>query len=397
MDLNNTKFFNNTIIKFILIFTTICTSGHVIQTLNFSYQIWVYLSAIIVCIPVFNEYSNKKLNVCNSALLIFSVMIFSTMIVNLGSGRYTYILMLFTIFVAYGITYIYGFEKIIPVYLNIMTVVSAISLLGHFFANNTAMLEFLPSVENINGVEYKTAYIFSYIAELPERNCGMFWEPGLFATHLAFSFVLEIVFKSNRTSFIRILLFTAAMITTNSSAGFVLLILCWGLILVKERKASPTKPFWQIMSIIAFVLLIMVVLNMDSIIENSSLANNEYVAKLLSENVEEQSRIKAISHNLSQFARNPLFGIGFTEAWANIKHVADTSTTTFLLSVFGFLGGFYTIFWIYGIFKMRDINIFTKILLVSIIMSIINKEPHQTILFTWVLMFCFLKKAQSSN
>ena len=37
--------------------------------------------------------------------------------------------------------------------------------------------------------------VFNYIKKIPERNCGMFWEPGLFATHLAIATVFELMTK----------------------------------------------------------------------------------------------------------------------------------------------------------------------------------------------------------
>ena len=72
--------------------------------------------------------------------------------------------------------------------------------------------------------------------------------------------------------------------------------------------------------------------------------------------------------------------------------VANTSTSTFLLSVFGLPALSYTVMWIYAALKLPRVNLFSKIVVLVIVLVVINKEPHDQIMFTWCLLFCLLKQ-----
>ena len=72
---------------------------------------------------------------------------------------------------------------------------------------------------------------------------------------------------------------------------------------------------------------------------NTPLRNNSYFAKLLSDNVKESTRYLAIWHNLTIFFDHILFGAGVNYVNQNMLYVADTSTVTYMMSVFGLLGG----------------------------------------------------------
>lgn len=285
----------------------------------------------------------------------------------------------------YGIVQTYSFRQIIKCYQRIMTVVAVVALVGYFLANNTKVLEILPSVSNTNNIEYKASIIFSFMPSNIDRNCGMFWEPGLLATHLTIATVFEIMCYT-KPRLIRLALFSVCLFTANSSAGFALWFLCLLLLFVKNANISKNK-FAGIFSMIVMLAGIAVIVNFDNILIETGLAENQYFQKLSSGSITDSSRMKALEHNLKSFLSAPFFGVGVTQAYANMEHVADTSTSTYLLSVFGLLGSLYTICWCYGIFKNVHANIFVKVLLLAIALIIVNKEPHHQILFTWCILF----------
>ena len=132
-------------------------------------------------------------------------------------------------------------------------------------------------------------------------------------------------------------------------------------------------------------------INFEQILLNTGLIENEFLRKLMAENIADSSRIKAIEHNLKSFMSDPIFGVGISNAQRNMRHVADTSTSTYLLSIFGLLGGLYTVCWIYGILKNVKKNLFVKILLLTIALIIVNKEPHHQILSSWCILFYLIK------
>lgn len=136
---------------------------------------------------------------------------------------------------------------------------------------------------------------------------------------------------------------------------------------------------------------VLFIFNYSTIMEITGLADNEVISRLSIEEVKEESRIYAVAHNIEKFSKSPIFGIGVEEAVENIEYVADTSTSTYLLSIFGIFGGLYTLYWIVGILGIKNKNLMIKIMILIVALLILNKEPHQNILITWCFMFWGLK------
>ena len=385
------KFYNNKIIIIFVAITMIFCSGHAWYTVRPSVFGLIYPLLLIFIIPVYNKFA-KPINLHMAALLTMLLMIFSTFITGFGASLSYYLPIFCTIICAFGITLNYSFEKFVDIYLKVMTVVTVIGVIGYYLVMFTPLLQFLPEFTNVNDVVYKMGFIYNYIVEVPDRNCAMFWEPGLFATYLIISIVFESIFKKGKTNILRIVIFSIGIITANSSAGFLLLFLSlWMLATKKQSAGTISFSYKMVFSTVFFMAGLVVLINFEDIITSTSLADNEYFNKLLLDNVAESSRNKAILHNLEIFASAPIFGAGAAAVFNNIEHVADTSTSTFILSMFGIMGAFYTVFWLWGIFRQREINLITKLILATIIIIIINKEPHLQMLFTWCLFFYLLK------
>lgn len=340
--------------------------------------------AILPIMLFFRREKNGKLLL---ALLLISIMILISMISHSEFYSRAYWRLLAVVIIVSYLIEKYGFRNIVKVYLDIMFFVSIISLIGYLLLNFTSLLNNLPSVTNINGVEYGVGIIFNYIKALPERNCGIFWEPGIFASYLALAIAFESIINSNSISWFRILVFVVSIITTTSSAGYVLLIFSLGIVLLRGRKLSGYK---KLLAIIVVIAIAIVAFNIDNIILNTSLAQNKYLIKLTSDRMNQSSRITSIYHNLSIFRKRVLFGAGINSVLNQMSSWADISTSTYMLSIFGVMGSLYTLFIIYGIFSQKNINIFVKLFFFFILISIVNKEPHINIMFTWIIILGML-------
>ena len=383
------------IFNIFLFLALIFTSGHAFQTIYERLSYIVYFGAIIFVGICFINI-RKKINAKNLFLLMsFVIPPLFTMILD-GSNVYYYLIIVSGILFAYGITTTIPFYRVVDIYLKLMTVVSAIALIGYILYNYTDFLDFLPRLYNSNGKEYAIGFVFNVLTRDSDRNCGMFWEPGLFATALSIAMVFEILFKQ-KISKLRIILFVLCFVTANSSAGFVLCFLCLSLPLLKNidlKKNSLIKNIFYIIILFAFVFALF---NADTIIMNTPLKDNEYFAKLLSDNVKESTRYLAIWHNLTIFSKHPLFGAGVNYVNQNMLYVADTSTVTYMMSVFGLLGIWYAFNWCVGIMKIKKINILTKLVLILVIMIILNKEPHLRLTFSWCLLFYLNIETYNNN
>ena len=104
--------------------------------------------------------------------------------------------------------------------------------------------------------------------------------------------------------------------------------------------------------------------------------------------------MNAIFHNLHIFCKAPVTGVGVATTYTLAVDYSDTSTSTFFLSVFGWMGGLITLFWMVALTKFKKLNIYSRILLYTIVLSILNKEPHANFLFTWVVLYLLLQKSK---
>ena len=349
---------NHKIVNIFFCLFIVLFSGHAFQTTALASKYLFVGVGIIAFIFISNSFFKKALTTLEICVLLFFLMIICTFLTELGKSAIIYLTYISHIVIAYLAVTRFSFDKIVEIFLKIMMCVTIISLIGYFLVNNTNILSNLPSIYNTNDVEYKTAIIFNYIPAVSDRNCGMFWEPGIFATYLSISLIFELVFKRGKTSFFRIIIFSLGIITANSSAGFALLPLCLLLILTKKHKNKNLNLFFNLLTVILIFVIIFAYFNLESLLQNSPLANNEYVQKLLLENMESQSRVQALEHNMNIFFDFPIFGAGISYVSEHMQFVADTSTTTYLLSAFGILGALYTIFWAYGIFRQKNLNFF---------------------------------------
>ena len=380
--------------KFIIITLTliiIVSSGHVFQTIFPQMQYLSVLSSLILIIPVLNSISKKKVDICLASFLIFCMMFLVTCVSNFDPNRMYYILNICILITAYGMSYIYSFDGMVNYYIKIMSFVTIIGLIGYFLINNTVILNVLPRITSTNNFEYYVGGIFNSIVMYPTRNCGMFWEPGLFATYLTIALVFEIIYREEKTSVFRVVIFCVGILTAHSSAGYVLLILVVMLMVTKNSKAEK-KGIMYIVNLVFFILMLVCLMNYESIILHTPLADSEYIQKLMPENFMDSTRVLALNHNLKIFFQNPIFGVGITSFYSQSRYVSDTSTSTFFLSVYGIIGIIYTVLWIYAICSDKKLNIYSKMIVIAIIFSILNKEPHSGILFTWCLLFWLLQR-----
>ena len=357
-------------------------SGSPYTTINTEISTLTIVLALVV-LPYVLLLKRMKMKGTITSLSLIFIMIVIPMIWHSEIQSRTYWRVLATAIIAFYLLEKYGLDNIINIYLKAMVVISIASLIGYILLNCTPLLNNLPTAKNINGVEYGIGILFNYIKVYPERNCGVFWEPGIFASYLSLAIVFESITKSKSISWCRILLFVISIITTTSSAGYVLLVFAIGIVLLRESQLSGYK---KILAICIIIIIGVLALNIDNIILDTSLSNNAYLIKLTSERMKGSSRITAIFHNLRIFGKNPIFGAGINNVLSQMSSWADISTTTYMLSIFGVFGLLYTLFIIYGIFSQKQINIFVKILFLFVLFAIVNKEPHINIMFTWIII-----------
>lgn len=331
------------------------------------------------------------------ACICFVLMIVFSMICNRQGDTRRYLNYVFSCLVAYAISKNISARTFYDCFSKAMVWITAISLVGYYLVNYTTLLSGLPRMTNSNESEYTVGYIFNYITRMPERNCGIFWEPGVFASFLCTAMLYEILFSSQKIRVLRIVLYSVGIYTANSSAGFALWAVCMISLLTKRKNIQEVLNIHSILSAIVFGCALFAIANVDSIISMTIFKNNPYLAKLSSEHIASSERGFAFTHNIGIFAEHPLFGAGFKITDSMMQHYADTSTTTYFMSLFGIMGVSYTVFWIIAVLRQKKLNLYSKILVLIVILSIINKEPHGLILFTWCTLFYLLSTERNKD
>ena len=365
-------------------------SGFMLSTTNSIGIILDMFFAMIFLIPVMYNLFNVRLRFVQYSLILTIVFTLITFIIYRFNPVGAYFGIIFKSIVAMGIVLTYNFRSVVYFFKKYLSVIAIVSLIGHYFIVTNIIPVDMKIIYNINEVPYNVSFPFFSLVWLPEKNIGIFWEPGLFASFLILGLVLEISFKSNeKISYFRIFLFIFTIFTTKSSAGYGLLLFVLLLYLIEIVNSTKKKYKYIIYLFLVFPVILIIIfyplffniLNFEQI---------DILSKLMPEELINQSRYLSIKHNISVFLTMPIFGVGFSNASNLMRHVADTSSTTFLISVFGVPGSLYTIMWIYGIIKNPLLKKNISIIIFLIILLIINKEPHYIILFTWILLYYFI-------
>ena len=290
-------------------------------------------------------------------------------------------------------------EKISELFVNVMLILSIISLL--FMLITVFYGEFTPisivSTEN-SKVKYYNYLIFfkpNLLTNLIFRNQGVFWEPGLYASYLLIAMMLEINFSRNIKIW-KIIILIITLFTTLSTAGILMLSL---IILLYVERFIKKKYMYYLFVLAVMTIVIIGYFFKDNIIQYLVEFNPRLFFKLLSNETTKMTRLYAPLLNLFIFLENPIFGAGYigaTEIFQleKMKYYIDSQTSTnfYMLAALGTFGVLYTVWWLKSIFMNKSFSIITKIGIFLLIFIILNKEPHNELLLTWVILFLLIKK-----
>lgn len=378
----------------LFIIIVLLTSGSGIQVL---YPLFVSQIAIItaaVCTAAVILY--KKYNRLLYLVALYVLVYFASMFMNFDLSRFsTYLILASLIVISYYISTIYDLDDFVGTYINTIFAFTVVSLVFYFIVNSNPSLVHALRKTSVNSYfRYNTIFIFNWIEGLDQRNCGPFWEPGIFASHLILAMNFELLF--GRKSKIKLFIFALALLTCNSSAGFFLsaIVIAELFLQTSSFNDSISKRIWRLLII---VILMLVIINLDFILETTGLINNEYMTKLTTERINENTRVLSIGFNISRFVQSPLLGNGLTASVANSQVMTpDTTTTFYLLNLLGISGIFYTIFLGRGILKTKNISLSHRLCLLVTLLIIINKEPHYEFSIVWCLILILNKYSVDS-
>lgn len=273
---------------------------------------------------------------------------------NNGYNEVTYLGLLMKVYIAYFCRELCR-EHFFRYFVNIIYVLACISL--PLYIIQLINFDFLYHLNNIGSVEAEFqpisySYIFVTVPIHEFRNCGFMWEPGAFAAVMTLTMYINIFKESENFFSKRNLVFLIAILTTQSTMGFLSLLIHGGLVFYESF--SENKTIRQLAVVIVPILLavfIYLFISIDflskKIFDQINSVDEElaFVEKGSKENFTvATTRLTSLLIDMESMKKDPLLGLGvdmFTVG-KNKRPVGETTVTSCGLSIlavrFGFLG-----------------------------------------------------------
>ncbi len=345
--------------------------------------------AVLFILPFFNSIIHVRGRI-PIYLFFYIIMFLISLIANPHNYRYIFSV-LFYIVISYAMVHSLDNIRFMKSFLDIMFFMAITSIICYFLLNFTSLNLPFPFYDSYSGIKYGVGFIFNYLPYQKLRNCGMFWEPGLMATFMIFSLLIDsIVFNS--PYMVRTMSFICALVLTYSSAGLVLLALFVLFILFKRFGKETISKSELFLLLFVLISAVLVFFETDFVIKtffsSSNYSLQGLTEKLLTEKLSTSQRMMSITLWWDRFLSSPIIGTSIVDLY-NEDFIWDTATSFMFLGLFGFLGCIYTVGWIKGSLQL-GISLSSRIVFCVIMLLIVNKEPHGTLMFSWFLLFSLL-------
>jgi len=112
-------------------------------------------------------------------------------------------------------------RKFIYYYVNLMSIIAAISLLGYLYNTFVGLIPGIPLAQIANSIVVYTQLFNDWSGEFIHRNSGMFWEPGAFGGYLNLAIFFMILSKQFWTEKIKTVIIIIALLTTYSTTAYI--------------------------------------------------------------------------------------------------------------------------------------------------------------------------------
>lgn len=293
-------------------------------------------------------------------------------------------------FMSFYISRKLDYNLFVKVYVKVMVVIAIISLVCYFF---NGILQILPSVELKDGV-YQFYFIYNRMPSAPTRNCGIFWEPGMYQGFLAMAILfVQNKIKLEKIDIIQLIILYITIVTTYSTTGYIVMVLLFSLLLIKKIRKNSIK-------ILIFLFLVLSAVFIVAFSDYVIAFLVKYLPEIVTKKIIHQdtsflTRQNSVLYDMIIALQNPL-GVGIVHLEEFLQNLgrtrgvildANTNTIGKAFVYFGIIGGgYYLYIWISGVFR-RYKDAISNIILFVIIMIIINTEPHLYTLFFNTLAF----------
>lgn len=247
-----------------------------------------------------------------------------------------------------------------------------------------------PSVTNSNGTPFYFlgfSLMNSRLHYGMVRNSSIFREPGVFCVMLTIAMLNEmIILKKMRTK--RILVYTAAMVTTYSTAGYIILLLLFLYYLAVDTKARHKGLLITLLAAAALVMATQTdLLSAEgAIFDKFVKGSNSYGSWL--------ARLTSVTSSIQIALQNPVCGIGRYALYDTVlgtagvyRAVDNTNTILVGFAAYGLMFGLVLTWGCWRFIRKQQRNLLAACyLFVLLLLALSNEDFGQNILF-YVLVF----------
>lgn len=392
----------------LLVFCILYNSGYVLSyVLGSTVEIISLLTALIISMRLYRMKKDSIVRIKYKDFLLSGIILLSiimTVMLNYSSPLLVSTLKLIAIIsIAFLLANTYSINDFAYVFIRVAKILAIISLLYYITYALMGFAFGFGTVLGENGSSYINGILFfrNTALSLGTRNIGIFWEPGVYASFLLTAMTLQILFFEKIKIFDQFL-FTLCVITTGSTSGILLTFLIF--ILIFNAKVKKLKLFVNIILLLVFGV---VFVRFNDIIEMLLSLDYGLFYKLANTDVRTTAtRLNSPLINLKIWMQKPIFGWGFIDAAkeyfkltqaSSVDISAQTSTNTQILAGYGLIGLTYTFAWLKSVFKLHDVAVVVKLVVLVLFLLILNKESHTTDVYMWCTLMFLLSSVSKKD
>lgn len=326
---------------------------------------------------------------------IICILLYMITMIITEDYRTGYILLVMNILLGIAFCSIYSREEFYQIFVNCMVGISILGMVSSYI-----LLPFLksgiPVISNESAQYYDL--VLSYQIIIPEKNrLNIVWtEPGVLAVYLSFALILAF-FLTKKVRVWKKAVLLLAMICTQSSSGYVFMILILGTWFI-EKVVNRTDIKKMILLVCAMVvgaitLSIVFANELSIILDKFNWYSMEFIG-----------RFGPIVYNLDRGIHSPLWGWGFQEGRFYLKYsfytgtlFCNTSTTTQLFHYFGMIIPLFTVIASFFITGTKKTKWYIRILLTFILLLSVNFESLVLDQIYTVFLFSIFMKGEGQE
>ena len=283
--------------------------------------------------------------------------------------------------IAFLVTELVQREKFVKIYTDIIVSYSVVSLILYFVGIfSPQFISSLPVSYNDAGTGYRHIFFYFYqgIDHWNFRNAGIFWEAGAYQVFLSMALIFEVYFL--RRSMLRVGCLFAAIATTISSVGIMVLLIV-GTVLLFLQRSLVKYPIFILLALWVWF---------------SGIIDTFILVKFYGDNISGIDRLAGQMADLQLFSTDPFIGVGMNAYNERFKDVAysfgaikPTSSNSFtgMLALNGALYSLVFFLPMFAFFVKTPLGAWKKLVMLAVFILLLSSQGVMMQIFFLCIAF----------